>query len=595
MQDFWEKGLHLSFKPPPEKWQTKREGHHNKDMLVEPMPAVDVEKTAAFQQLLARLPEDGQSFLERNRHLQAGVAAQRRLPKRLQGARKEEGQSASFWVTRERRPTALLERPRSVQHGSVWLDLRAFRVHAADPDADNSTGLQSANSSTESLTTTPPKSPTPKTSPRQSKCEEQIFVGNEGHSLMEEAVLQRSTSSIINSTQLAKLLLRKSLTNELVDKFYVSMQQVVQNLLDQPEFKAIICAYVEHTQHQIDANSHNHSNQKAWKQMRKRVLSTGNLLKQASLATDAEPERGRSRSDEHRDRLDPTGKYHLIQSELEGMPSKQGMNLLKGFYEDMCRCADLDSCRLSEPDAFWCYVDEGTLQGCKAEQVKLLKDANNRTWSHDLCSKRPCEPANLGMKPRPSSRKELDRQRHPELKEDNMLMRYGSDCDIWKTSDPLEWAFVGFDTTCVERTRRAIPKVGDWPKGLPYMFLSWTACSSNLLFDTKRNDGAVGALYQAKIRCTWYQIVLETFLILDLIFTLPMMVIMYYFIANRCADQLEVEQQFAPVEDSSDSSEEFHPEVPQHPQPQQGQASEPRHMPRAASNTQGGLEAASSA
>ena len=73
---------------------------------------------------------------------------------------------------------------------------------------------------------------------------------------------------------------------------------------------------------------------------------------------------------------------------------------------------------------------------------------------------------------------ELDRQRHPELKEDNMLMRYGSDCDIWKTSDPLEWAswteadalsafvrtvffniwflvpqaFVGFDTTCVERT-----------------------------------------------------------------------------------------------------------------------------------------------
>ena len=29
---------------------------------------------------------------------------------------------------------------------------------------------------------------------------------------------------------------------------------------------------------------------------------------------------------------------------------------------------------------------------------------------------------------------------------------------------------------------------------------------------------------------------------------------MYYFIANRCADQLEVEQQFAPVEDSSDSS-----------------------------------------
>ena len=161
-----------------------------------------------------------------------------------------------------------------------------------------------------------------------------------------------------------------------------------------------------------------------------------------------------------------------------------------------------------------------------------------------------------------------------------------------------------------------------------------TACTSNLLFDTKRNDGAVGALYQVKIRCTWYQMVawllklailakalrlqlplplallqvLETFLILDLICTVPMMapelqyacldevdsesqcrckqlacalslslplslslylvlvlticaavafteVIMYYFIANRCADNLEVEQQFAPVDDSSDSSD----------------------------------------
>ena len=30
---------------------------------------------------------------------------------------------------------------------------------------------------------------------------------------------------------------------------------------------------------------------------------------------------------------------------------------------------------------------------------------------------------------------------------------------------------------------------------------------------------------------------------------------MYYFIANRCADNLEVEQQFAPVDDSSDSSD----------------------------------------
>ena len=57
---------------------------------------------------------------------------------------------------------------------------------------------------------------------------------------------QRSSSSFINSTQLAKMLLRKSLTNELMEKLHVSMQRVAQNLLEQPEFKAIICEYAKH-------------------------------------------------------------------------------------------------------------------------------------------------------------------------------------------------------------------------------------------------------------------------------------------------------------------------------------------------------------
>ena len=63
---------------------------------------------------------------------------------------------------------------------------------------------------------------------------------------MEEAMLQKSASSIRNSTQFAKMLLRKSLTNQLIDKVHVTMRQVVQNLVNQPEFEAIICEYAKH-------------------------------------------------------------------------------------------------------------------------------------------------------------------------------------------------------------------------------------------------------------------------------------------------------------------------------------------------------------
>ena len=82
-----------------------------------------------------------------------------------------------------------------------------------------------------------------------------------------------------------------------------------------------------------------------------------------------------------------------------------------------------------------------------------------------------------------------------------------------------------------------------------------TACTSNMLSDTKLPDGTVGGLYHVKIRCTWYQMVpwpivttsliaghvhdsvllhscllqvVETFLILDLIFTVPMMVLVLH-------------------------------------------------------------------
>ena len=81
-----------------------------------------------------------------------------------------------------------------------------------------------------------------------------LLAAPSGSSLMEEATLQKSSSSIRNSTQFANMLLRKSLTNQLIDKVHVTMRQVVQNLLNQPEFEAIICEYAKHHDfNQIDS------------------------------------------------------------------------------------------------------------------------------------------------------------------------------------------------------------------------------------------------------------------------------------------------------------------------------------------------------
>jgi len=545
MQDFWETGLHINFKPAPEKWQIKQDGHLNKYMKVEPMPKTDQEKTDAFTKLLFATPEDGRSLLERRERNEVS-----RLPKRLQGYKSADhlGQSTSFWAIRQH-PMALLQSHTSDDsdlHERTWNN---FRILDEDPDAQNASSAQNSSAV---------------------RCDQQIFKGKQGSSLMEEATLQKSSSSIRNSTQFANMLLRKSLTNQLIDKVHVTMRQVVQNLLNQPEFEAIICEYAKHHDfNQIDSD-------KIGKRRKMRKL-TGAMLKQGALATDETLEEGHVPATA---RTVQQGTYRLLQSELEGMPAREGMQRLSEMYKD----ADF------RKDAFWCYVDESTLHGCKAEGIKLRKDPSNRTWRKDLCDKRSCEPAGLGMKPR--SKKDLDVKRHQDLDDDNTIMRYGSDCDIWKHTDPMEWAYVGFDTTCIERTRRVVPK-NDWPEGLPYMFLSWTACTSNMLTDTKLPDGTVGGLYHVKIRCTWYQMVLETFLILDLIFTVPMMVIMYYFIANRCADNLEVEQQFAPVDDSSDSSEEFQPEAPDRREHQRQRSSE--RPPSSGSETQGGLEASSSA
>ncbi|CAJ1365127.1 unnamed protein product [Effrenium voratum] len=357
-----------------------------------------------------------------------------------------------------------------------------------------------------------------------------------GRSVADGADGEGGRQMSVNNTQLARMMLQQSLTKEMDKKIHFTIVETVKNLLEQPEFKAILCVYS--LSHKLDEPANG-------KGIMLR-LSAGALMRRGEAAQYGEEGHtrtatGAAAGQEEAAQQRQTN-YGALQEQLEQMPVSQGMLLLKEFHQDVCRCADEDSCRRSEAGQSWCFVDNSTLVGCKIEGVKLLKDTNNRTWSYDLCDKRPCEPANLGMKPKPSERADLDTERHPELSNNNTLISYGSYCDTWKKTDKLMWAYVGFDTTCVERTRKLVPKNGDFPPGLPYMFQSWTACTGNKLWDTKRPDGTVGALYDVKVKCMWYQTVLECFIIADLMFTVPMMVIMYYFIANRCADNFEVEE-----------------------------------------------------
>eukprot|EP00440_Ansanella_granifera_P009859 gb/GFBE01010685.1/.p1 GENE.gb/GFBE01010685.1/~~gb/GFBE01010685.1/.p1 ORF type:complete len:813 (+),score=153.78 gb/GFBE01010685.1/:1-2439(+) len=242
----------------------------------------------------------------------------------------------------------------------------------------------------------------------------------------------------------------------------------------------------------------------------------------------------------------------IQQSELQRLSVKKGLDKLKLFYDSSCRCEDSHSCRIWTSGAdttHWCWLDVGTLHNCRRDGIQILEDRNGRAWSTDLCNKRQCQCAGLGMVA--TTYRPMNDITDPELNQS--AMNYGSHCKKWKEADPLPWCYVHFDTSCVERIRKRAPNAKNtvFPEGLPYMFSSWKACES------KRNnlgESAGGRLFRAKAICENVQLAHQTVLWIQFVLTIPMFVVMYYFVSNRCGDTFIVEDHFVAM--SSDSEDE---------------------------------------
>ncbi|CAJ1387004.1 unnamed protein product [Effrenium voratum] len=194
-----------------------------------------------------------------------------------------------------------------------------------------------------------------------------------GRSVADGADGEGGRQMSVNNTQLARMMLQQSLTKEMDKKIHFTIVETVKNLLEQPEFKAILCVYS--LSHKLDEPANG-------KGIMLR-LSAGALMRRGEAAQYGEEGHtrtatGAAAGQEEAAQQRQTN-YGALQEQLEQMPVSQGMLLLKEFHQDVCRCADEDSCRRSEAGQSWCFVDNSTLVGCKIEGVKLLKDTNNRT------------------------------------------------------------------------------------------------------------------------------------------------------------------------------------------------------------------------
>mmetsp|Transcript_65549 Transcript_65549/g.145039 ORF Transcript_65549/g.145039 Transcript_65549/m.145039 type:complete len:662 (-) Transcript_65549:14-1999(-) len=209
------------------------------------------------------------------------------------------------------------------------------------------------------------------------------------------------------------------------------------------------------------------------------------------------------------------------------------LTMLKGANDCLC---DKDSCHahddIMDKTQYWCWIDPSTLEGCQARGIVIYKHGSGRMWTEDLCDK--CECSNQGLKPGPQDKV------NPGLLWSNKL-NYGAECRKWHDADAWQWCFVGFDSICVDRER-----AGSTGSGI----LAQPQYKSHL--PCKRQE-QIGNQKKAMKYCTRIHWFVDSTVGLLTLLSLPMTMVIFKFISNRCADEFKQEDQFVPV--STDESE----------------------------------------
>eukprot|EP00933_Yihiella_yeosuensis_P004587 TRINITY_DN108961_c0_g1_i1.p1 TRINITY_DN108961_c0_g1~~TRINITY_DN108961_c0_g1_i1.p1 ORF type:complete len:716 (-),score=129.18 TRINITY_DN108961_c0_g1_i1:63-2210(-) len=239
----------------------------------------------------------------------------------------------------------------------------------------------------------------------------------------------------------------------------------------------------------------------------------------------------------------------LDQKTLLSLDNNEAMSRIGEHYRKMCRCSNTTSCMYFEgatEKTFWCYIDQESVDACHKSSVEVMKDTKTgQYWSKDLCEQRKCSCSGLGEMPNYMD-SNLNVKGVKALEQNQI--HFGSYCAKWHTYDKLEWCFVGYDSTCVERIRLAAPSStsSSWPQGLPRQMSSVATCDSNNLWERMRLREPVNHCFNLKY-------FMEVVFLLHMLLCMPMTVIIFKFVANRCGDTFEVEEHFAVISSDEES------------------------------------------
>jgi len=247
----------------------------------------------------------------------------------------------------------------------------------------------------------------------------------------------------------------------------------------------------------------------------------------------------------------PNNFYKYAFRQLE---SGAAVKMLRTLQRTSCVCDYQDNgCQTYEDslgeNKFWCYVKESRRKRCVDDGFTLFWDPKEeRIWSEEICQEAGCACSELGMHPSDLKDPNLNRG----LLHKNR-MNYGSECQAWNQAPPGQWCFVGWDSTCPDRVKSSTVWVSNdnprWPS-IYHQYKSRLPCQVEAQVKMRERSAEV---------CEDITRIVEFFMFLELLMFMPMTVIIFKFLSNRCGDEFQCEEQFAVVlsTDEEESEDEW--------------------------------------
>lgn len=126
---------------------------------------------------------------------------------------------------------------------------------------------------------------------------------------------------------------------------------------------------------------------------------------------------------------------------------------------------------------------------------------------------------------------------------------YGRTCKRWDKEDQEPWCYVGFDTTCPDR-KKDVVEVSN-AQGQPEkvsQYYSAYACVNNKQY---------GLLRSYRNQCQTLVGINALLLVTLNILSLPMLILIFKFLVNRCGDHFAVDDQFNVQFSSDEENDDF--------------------------------------